>query len=355
MVDPMPADALRWQCPAACVDFATTAEVAPAEGVVGQQKAVDALRFGLSIDAPGQNVYVRGLTGSGRLSLVRDLLRTVQPGSPEGPDHCYVHGFTPPDQPRRLTLPRGAAPAFAERMDEVVRFVVEDLPDLVNTDSLRLRTHEVETAANREAEAVSGPFDRALAAAGLALVGIESEGGTQPAIVAVVDGEPITFDDLEEQVEAGRFDADDAEQRKADAARLEVQLDSVSAQVVKLRRRAQRQVRRLVQNEVLRVMRDAVADVRRSWPDADRWLEDLVQDVSRNHAQFEEHPEARRPLQDRGLPASPRRGRRGRSSSRTSPPCRTCSAPSTRPPRAAAARSTSACTAARCSRRRRHA
>jgi predicted ATP-dependent protease len=291
MIEPIPADALRWQCPASCVDFATTAEVPPAEGIVGQEKATEALRFGLSIDAPGQNVYVRGLTGSGRLTLVRDLLRTVQPGTPEGQDRCYVHGFTVPDQPRLLTLPPGTGPALAERLEELVRFVVEDLPDLVNTDSLRVRTHEVEAAANREAEAASAPFDQALGAAGLALVGIESEDGTQPAIVSVVDGEPITFDDLEERVEAGKFDAREAEQRKVDAARLEVQLESVSAQVVRIRRRAQRNVRRLVQQEVLRVMRDAVADIRRAWPQTNGWLEELLQDVVRHHPSFEEHPE----------------------------------------------------------------
>lgn len=291
VIAPVPVDRLRWRCPATSLDFSTTDDLRPTEGVVGQEAATEALRFGLSIDAHGQNVYVRGLTGSGRLTLVRDLLRTVQPGTPEGQDRCYVHDFARPDQPRLLTLPPGAGPRLKARVDELVRFVLEDLSDLVNTDGLRVRTHDVESAADREAERVSGPFDRALAAAGLALVGIESEDGTEPALVPVIDGAPTTFDDLDERVEAGSFDRAEADRLSAAAEGLEVQFQHVSAQVVRIRRKAQRTVRNLVRQEATRVLRDAIADIRRTWPQTDPWLDELVHDASKNLASFEEHPE----------------------------------------------------------------
>ncbi|MEQ1501552.1 MAG: AAA family ATPase [Myxococcota bacterium] len=291
MPDPIPEAQLRWRCPATYLDFSTTADLMPAEGVVGQEAAAEALRFGLSIDAHGQNLFVRGLTGSGRLTLIRDLLRTVRPGTPEGSDQCYVHDFGRPDQPRLLTLAPGQAPKLRGRMDELVRFALEDLSDLVNTDGLRVRTHELEATATREAETVSRPFDQALAQAGLALVGIEADDGPQPAIVPIIDGQPTTFDDLDELVEDHKFDASAAARLQADAERLEVQLENVSAQVVRIRRRAQRAVRRLMQQEVVRVLRDAVADIRRTWPETDGWLDDLMTDVARRLSDFEEHPE----------------------------------------------------------------
>ncbi|MEQ1570461.1 MAG: AAA family ATPase [Myxococcota bacterium] len=290
-IAPLPPDALRWRCPPTCLDFSTTADLRPAEGVVGQEEAAAALRFGLAIDGPGQNVFVRGLTGSGRLTLIRDLVRTVRPGSPEAPDRCYVFDFANSDQPRLLSLPPGDGPRLKARMDELVRFVLEDLPDLVNTDALRVRTHDVESSAGREASAISGPFDRGLADAGLALVGIESEDGTEPAIVPVIEGEPTTFDDLEEQVQAGKFDADEATRLREAAEGFEVQLEGVSAQVVRIRRRAQRTIRRLVQQEALRVLRDAAADVRRTWPATEKWLDELLYDVAVNQPSFDEHPE----------------------------------------------------------------
>ena len=66
MTNPLPADGLRWRCDAAELDFETTNDVKPLVGVVGQDDAVEALRFGLETDAPGQNIFVRGLSGTGR-------------------------------------------------------------------------------------------------------------------------------------------------------------------------------------------------------------------------------------------------------------------------------------------------
>ncbi len=68
---PLPAVALRWRCDPCRLPFESTVEVQPAVEVVAQDSAVDALRFGLETNAPGQNIFVRGLSGTGRLTLVR--------------------------------------------------------------------------------------------------------------------------------------------------------------------------------------------------------------------------------------------------------------------------------------------
>ena len=79
MTAPLSADALRWRCDAADLDFETTDDVKPLVGVVGQDDAVEALRFGLETDAPGQNVFVRGLSGTGRMTLIQKLLEDIRP------------------------------------------------------------------------------------------------------------------------------------------------------------------------------------------------------------------------------------------------------------------------------------
>ncbi|MHC4340132.1 MAG: hypothetical protein ACYSX0_07975 [Planctomycetota bacterium] len=96
MVEPLACDALRWHCDPDSLPFKTTEEVDPIVGVVGQTSAVEALRFGLECDAPGQNVYVRGLTGTGRMTLVRRLLEELQPACRTKLDRCYVHNFSKP-------------------------------------------------------------------------------------------------------------------------------------------------------------------------------------------------------------------------------------------------------------------
>ncbi|MDD9991992.1 MAG: AAA family ATPase, partial [Rhodospirillales bacterium] len=93
------ADALRWSCDSLMPPFETTDEVKPITGVVGQDDAIEALRYGLEVFAPSQNIYVRGIAGTGRKSLLRQLLDDIRPGCPLADDRCYVHNFAQPGRP----------------------------------------------------------------------------------------------------------------------------------------------------------------------------------------------------------------------------------------------------------------
>ena len=77
MLKPLATDALRWRCDPHALEFGTTAEVDPVVGFVGQDTAVDALRFGIECAAPEQNVFVRGQTGLGRMSIITRLLEDI--------------------------------------------------------------------------------------------------------------------------------------------------------------------------------------------------------------------------------------------------------------------------------------
>ena len=60
------ADKLRWQCDPAVFDFESTKGLAPLREFIGQDRAIRAIEFGLSMDRDGYNIYVAGLTGTGR-------------------------------------------------------------------------------------------------------------------------------------------------------------------------------------------------------------------------------------------------------------------------------------------------
>ena len=56
---------LKWTCDENCFDFDTTDSIAPIEGIVGQHRAIKALKLGIDIDSPGYNVFITGLSGTG--------------------------------------------------------------------------------------------------------------------------------------------------------------------------------------------------------------------------------------------------------------------------------------------------
>jgi len=113
------------------------------QGIVGQDSAVEALRFGIECAAPDRNVFVRGRTGTGRMRLVRRLLDELMPACRLESDQCYVHDFNAPDRPRLLVLPPGQGRAPRKRVHELAKFVREHLGELLTGEAVDERFSDV--------------------------------------------------------------------------------------------------------------------------------------------------------------------------------------------------------------------
>ena len=73
----IPVEKLRWRLDLATLPFETTEDLEPLKEIIGQERGVEALRFGMRIDKPGYNVFVTGMAGSGRMSTVKKLLKEI--------------------------------------------------------------------------------------------------------------------------------------------------------------------------------------------------------------------------------------------------------------------------------------
>jgi predicted ATP-dependent protease len=200
----VPLDKLRCTVDPEVFQFETTLDVEPQEGVMGKDSALEALRFGLEVHAPGQNVFVRGLTGTGRLDLVQTLIKQIQPACPLAKDRCYVHNFAQPDRPKLLDLPRGRGREFARRVDELSAYIRTDLIPALSSKDMKSKGRTLASAL--EAKTDSAPLEKELAAAGLALVPIKKGDEVGTAIVPLVDGKPVSPDAFEALRKEGSLD-----------------------------------------------------------------------------------------------------------------------------------------------------
>jgi len=116
----VPVQQLRRKWDADQLGFATTEETPALDGLVGQERAVAALHFGLSMRYPGYNIYVAGPSGTGKTSYTCALVCSHAQTLPVASDWVYVHNFDRPDEPVALALTPGGGPAFAHDMDELM-------------------------------------------------------------------------------------------------------------------------------------------------------------------------------------------------------------------------------------------
>ena len=134
----IPWEKTSWSCSLDELNFQCTDELAPLDHFIGQRRALESIRFGLEVDKPGYNLFVTGLTGTGKASAVKahvqgiiEELRQREQLKPIS-DWCYVHNFEDPDRPRALRIPRGPGRPLRRRLEQTLRRVVEPavVPDL---------------------------------------------------------------------------------------------------------------------------------------------------------------------------------------------------------------------------------
>ncbi len=182
---------LRWRCEHADIEVDSTLQIEPATSVVGQDTAVDALRFGLDICGPGQNIFVRGLTGTGRLTLVRRVLENMTLKCPQIKDRCYVHNFTQPERPKLITLPARRGQEFRRRIDRLIDFIRNDLPTALSSEGINARRRNIEETAQEKLRELISPLEAELQEAGFTMVNVGAGPVSQTAIFPVVDDRAV--------------------------------------------------------------------------------------------------------------------------------------------------------------------
>jgi predicted ATP-dependent protease len=119
---------LRWVCDPSVFSFETTADIPPLKGIVEQDRPIRAIRFGLDISSPGYNIYVSGLTGTGKTTVIKMFLEEIAAKMPRPDDWCYVHNFRDENCPIILNLPAGRAKALKAEMNDLVRHLRSEIP-----------------------------------------------------------------------------------------------------------------------------------------------------------------------------------------------------------------------------------
>src|SRR5262245_18241311 len=127
-VSEVPVSKLRWQCDPESLGFHTTDELSPLEGIIGQERAQKALNLGVEIARVGYNIYVSGMTGTGKLSAVQQLLAARQGTGTPPPDLCYVFHFKSPERPRLLRLPAGQGKVLKKAMEGLLTDLKREIP-----------------------------------------------------------------------------------------------------------------------------------------------------------------------------------------------------------------------------------
>lgn len=155
---PMPSALAPQQLQHACdpeqFGFQTTAELEGLPELIGQMRAMDAVRFGTGIRHDGYNIYVLGPAGMGKRSMVGQFLAMKARAEQEQADWCYLNNFTQPHKPQAVKLPSGRGAELRHQMEQLVDYLRTAIPALFESDEYRAKAGAIEDEFNKRQDSV---------------------------------------------------------------------------------------------------------------------------------------------------------------------------------------------------------
>ncbi len=272
---------LRWRCQRSDFDADSTLQIEPATGVVGQDTAVEALRFGLDISGPGQNIFVRGLTGTGRLTLVRRVLEGMTLECPLTKDRCYVHNFSQPERPRLITLPPKRGQDFRRRIDRLIEFIRNDLPTALSSEGINARRRNIEQTTQESLKELVSPLESQLQEAGFTMVSLGAGPVSQTAIFPVIDDRAVAPEEFEQMHARGEI-ADALYKEKRDLnVKFEPMLADLGSKVNKLRAEHEEAIERILADSASAILKDIVGGIKENFNQQEvaTFLDEVVDDI----------------------------------------------------------------------------
>jgi len=278
---PLAAEQVRWRCPEGAFEFETTADLAPGREIVAQPIARDALAFGLATAARGQNVYVRGPRGTGRMSMVREALAGLERRRPERPDRCYVHNFDQPDRPRLVSLPPGEARHFRRRVRELAEFIANDLPHALDSEPLASERLAIQERIRTRIDALTEPLEKELRRDGMALVSAQQGPMTQTMVFPLLDGEPVPPAELRRRVREGKATEERLRHFEEHFPDAQKKLQSVATKLGRLQREGLDALREATEQRARELLDSVTAPIRERFgqPAVSTFLDEVIADV----------------------------------------------------------------------------
>ncbi len=241
---------VRWTPPENVSGGQDSTRIKPAEGTIGQERAIEALRTGLALRARGFNVFAAGPDGTGRLTTVKAMIDHVrETAHPVPRDRCYVHNFADPDRPRLLVFPRGGGRDFRKQMDDMIAHLRSGLPALLESEEFkRSISAVVERFRQQETTALDG-FEKKIKTMNFAFAQMKMGNISVPDLLPLVKGKAVPVEKLDDLVAAGELSAQESEA-------ITKAYEGLHGEFEQVLRRA-RDIARTMQSKLIELERDA--------------------------------------------------------------------------------------------------
>lgn len=274
---------LRRTCDPETLGFTTTDEVLTLKnGVIGQERAVNALKFGIKMSDLEYNVYMAGAPNTGMSYIVKSFLEDIADKQDVPPDWCYVHNFKEPDKPIAIELPVGEGREFQKDMEELIENLKMQIPEVFGSEYYLTRKEEIIKGFNARRAKIFEELEERARQEGFAL---NVDQGGMMVIPAKEDGTPLAQEDIKALSDGQRAGL------RAKSEALQKEMNIAAHKIQQMEKEFRAELKGLDRDVTLQAVGHFIDDLKekyRSHPAVVTYLQDVQDDVIKHIDDFKQ-------------------------------------------------------------------
>jgi len=253
-------------------------DVDPCCGIIGQDRALSAVELGLEIKSRGYNIFVTGLTGTGRTTAVKLLLEGARDrDKPDLKDICYVNNFKMPETPRVLYFAAGEGRKFKKAVGYLIDSLITVIPKIFSGENYRERRQRIiQEFETRQKDLFRG-FEKKLKEKGFALVQLQMGTAVRPDLQPIIDGEAVAIPELEKAVDEKKMPEEEFQKIRKEYEALYKELQATSETSRKISGDLEEELNKLDTSLVVPLINDKMETLKNIYNDekVKKYLEEL--------------------------------------------------------------------------------
>jgi lon-related putative ATP-dependent protease len=292
---------LRWSCGLDRFAFETTAELPTFEGIIGQDRAMEAIRLGLKMRGKGYNIYVAGLPGTGKMTTIKHLLNTIDTGRARPRDVVYVNNFLDPDMPRALLLPAGMGAKLRNDVKDLVANMQRNIVQIYESDVYKERMKALIEEYKEREKRILRTFEERIRKENFALIQVQLGPFSKPDIAPIIAGEPVQMERLEALTLQKKFAQEDFDRLKEKYEELTGEMEKAFKSARDLKRELREAMAKLQKEFGSPAVTDYVQDLKGEYDHegVKAYLDEVQEDILNNMERFTDGEDGQEQEKDR--------------------------------------------------------
>lgn len=262
-------------------------DVKPCTSIISQERAIRAIKLGLKVKSRGYNIFVAGLTGTGRTTTIKHFLEELNKKQPELNDICYVNNFKDPDQPVALIFKAAEGRRFKKDVDLMINTLRKSIPKILNSEDYKNRRNRIAADFETRQKKLVGEFEKKMNAAGFVMVQFQVGIGIRNELQPLVDKEPTSIERLEQLVKDGKFPKERLEELERKREKLRREMNQVEVEAKKMVGKLEETLEKLDYSLISPLIIDKMNVLKKKYPDEkvcmyfDNAQKELLEDLDR--------------------------------------------------------------------------